>query len=115
MSLRFFYLITESARDDDFAKTVFGQEETVVTESVQHVFDLAIAEDMQQRIVPCFLHLDGVGLGEMGAAESGFGPGGCVEEREHEAAGLQDLVDAFEDGAEQRFGEIVGGVPEDDD
>ena len=101
--------------DDDLTEAVLCKEEPVVTELGQHIFDLAITEDMQQGVVARVLHLDDVGICEMVTAERVIRSRCGVEEGEHETSGLQHLMNPREDRCEKSFGQIVCRIPENDD
>ena len=80
------------SRNDDLAQAILRQKEAIVTELCQHILDLSIAEDVQQRVTPGTLHLDDVGVGEMVAIERCLPVRRRMKERKHETAGLQYLM-----------------------
>ena len=58
--------------NDDFAKAIFCEKEAIVTELTQHIFNFSVVIDVNDRVVPCFLHLDDVGVGELVSTEMGI-------------------------------------------
>ena len=103
------------ASDNNLAEAIFCKKEAVVTKLLEHIFNLSIVIDVEERIVPCPLHLDYICLCEMVSAEDGVGAGRLMEEGKHQTSWLQDLVDASQDWGNQRLGQIIDGVPENDD
>ena len=82
------------SRDDYFSQIIFCEKETIVAVLAQHIFDLSIAVDMKQRVVPCLLHLNEFVVGEMVATEGHARINGGVKEGEHKTARLHYLMNA---------------------
>ena len=76
------------ACNDDFAQAVLRQEETKVTKSAQHILNLAIAVDVEQRIISRTLHLNDVSLRQMITVEGRLCIWRSVKECQHTAPWL---------------------------